>query len=168
MASEFLYILHCVACQVWVAREGTRLSSKATTISARPTLSSLSTQPRYQSQLCLTQATSLRDNLETPCAAIFVLHLCPAFLQHTPALLLIAPTNPGNFTMHPYDHSTLHPTQRYGCTNSMTPSLRDSHTQYITLDTTGTRRLNGVSETSTGSSRGLMVKHYSITHNRCV
>jgi hypothetical protein len=34
----------CISCmvllQVWVAREGTRLSSKATTISARPTLSS--------------------------------------------------------------------------------------------------------------------------------
>lgn len=163
------YVSCICAASSMSAREGGCLSSKATTISARRPLSSFAIQSWCRSQLCLTQTTFPRTQPWKPLCCNARLESW-ALLQHTPALLLITPTNPGNFTVRPYGHAALHPTQRHGCTSSTAPlSLRDSHAQDITLDnTTGAWRLNGVSKTYTGSSWGLIVKLHTTTHNRGV
>ena len=161
--------------QVWVARAVTRLSSKATTISPRPILSSLSTQTtpcQLDSAMSHRTRHFLSDtSLKRPCCNPRF-ESCPAPLQHNPSPVAYYPEQ----LRHLYRATlqlcyTLFQTTRmpwvcqlHGC---ISPPGIPIH-EIFHLDTTGARRLVGVPDTPTGSLRGLIVKHYYITLSRCV
>ena len=127
MASEFLYIL-CAGYQVWVAREGGAHVSAQQYLSIRSTDIILPSRTNLGSSPSLSyvspDTTFPRRHKKQPwkrlCCNPGLENRCPTLLPH----------NPGQFTVSPDDHTSLHPRQHHildklNCVPALRP-LQDS------------------------------------------